>query len=93
MLIREKITLPVAASEATEPRSKPIARKEPAKDEPRTVACRGLKLCPNAHFLYAVVDERKVTVRAGRWSPRLVGKDFQATATVTGDETTYAYTP
>jgi hypothetical protein len=69
--------------------------QKPAATEPveETVECRGLKLCPNKNYLFAVVGDTKVTVRAGRLAPRLTGKIFRATVTQEGDETIYIHAP
>jgi hypothetical protein len=65
-----------------------------SNDLPETVECRGLKLCPNANFLYAVAGDEKIVVRAGkRFAHRLTGKTFQARIVREGDETTYIYGP
>lgn len=73
------------------------APPEPAapSSPPETVECRGLRLCPNDNYLYAVVNGEKVTVRAGRrWAHRLTGKNFQATPELRADvETIYVYQP
>jgi hypothetical protein len=89
MLIQPKHSSPAAAAEATE--AKPIKRAKP----PATVELRGLKLCPNENYLYAVLDGVKVTVRAGRqWAHRLTGKTFKATPEIRVDgETIYVYQP
>jgi len=101
MLIHEKTTSPAAAAADIEnsPLTRAIRQVKERKaaipaDLPETVECRGLQLCPNDNFLYAVVDGEKIVVRAGkRWAHRLTGKTFEARIVKDGDETTYVYQP
>lgn len=107
MLIHEKTTSPAAAAADIEnsPFTRAIRQVKERKvapqpepvipaDMPETVECRGLKLCPNDNFLYAVVDGEKIVVRAGkRWAHHLTGKTFEARIVKDGDETTYVYQP
>ena len=106
MLIQEKTTSPAAAAadidsplklaikQAKERKTAPTPELVIPADLPETVECRGLKLCPNDNFLYAVVDGEKIVVRAGkRWAHRLTGKTFEARIVKENDETTYVYAP
>ena len=98
MLIRDKITSQEAREEATE--DSPKRARKPAPEPvipanlPETVECRGLKICPNDNFLYAVVDGEKIVVRAGkRWAHRLAGKTFEARIVRDDPQTQYVYSP
>lgn len=109
MLIQNKHSSPAEAVEDIEQSPLKLAMKQakerkaaapppaPVAPEaaPGMVECRGLKLCPNDNYLYAVVNGEKVTVRAGRrWAHRLTGKTFQAAPEIRADgETIYVYQP